>query len=123
MASIILIDDDEALRTTVECLLKAEGHEVTATGDGLEAMKILQSLAEFDLMICDLRMAPVDGMEVIETARREQPNMPILVLSAYINDEIFNKTMEMGVKGFVDKPFSLEDLLVPVRELLLQHGK
>lgn len=118
----MIVDDEPDVRNMLESVLRSEGHQVLPVGDGLEAMKILRGLEEVDIMVTDLHMVPVDGLEIIETGHAERPDMDIIVLSAFINDETFQKLVELGVSGFVDKPFTLEDLFVPIREILIKRG-
>ena len=122
MAKIMIVDDEPDVRNMLESVLRSEGHQVLPVGDGLEAMKILRGLEEVDIMVTDLHMVPVDGLEIIETGHAERPGMDIIVLSAFINDDTFQKLVELGVSGFVDKPFTLEDLFVPIREILIRRS-
>ncbi len=118
MAHIVIVDDEEDLLTTVGVLLKHEGHQVTAYSSGLEAIELLESLAEIDLLVTDLRMVPVTGKEVVEVARKERPDLDIVVLSAYADPETYRVLMEMGCAACVRKPFGLADILDPIRECL-----
>jgi DNA-binding NtrC family response regulator len=82
-------------------------------------MKLLQSLQEFDLLVTDLRMTPIDGMELIALAKRERPGMRILIVSAYLDAATEARAREAGCHRFVRKPFALNDLLDPIRDALL----
>jgi len=123
MARILLVDDEPDLLITVGVLLKSEGHVVTPVKDGLTAMNRLRSTENYDIMLTDIRMAPVDGLELIAMASNERPSMDILVISAYLDDETLGRAMGLGAVGYVDKPFSLEDVLGPVREVVLRRTK
>lgn len=122
MAKILIVDDEPDVRSMLESILRSEGHQILSVGNGAEAIKILMGLEEIDIMITDLHMVPVDGMEIVETGHAERPDMDIIVLSAFINDETFEKLVNLGVSGFVDKPFTLEDLFVPIREILTKRS-
>ena len=122
MAKILIVDDEPDVRTMLESILRSEGHQILSVGNGAEAIKILMGLEEIDILITDLHMVPVDGMEIVETGHAERPDMDIIVLSAFINDETFEKLVNLGVSGFVDKPFTLEDLFVPIREILTKRS-
>ena len=123
MAKILLVDDEQDLLQTVGVLLKHEGHHVTAVSTGLEATELLESMEEFDLLVTDLRMAPMDGMDVIAVARKERADLDIVVLSAYIDKETSMKVLAMGCKVCVRKPFTLDDILNPIRELIAAQDK
>ncbi|NCC51410.1 MAG: response regulator [Spartobacteria bacterium] len=121
MAKILIVDDDKDLLEMVAVLLRSEGHEVVPVSDGFEAIERIESVEPFDLMLLDLRMAPVDGIEVLETARRERPPLDVIVISAYLDDETLRRITELGVVDHVCKPFSLEDILGPIREVFSRH--
>ena len=122
MASILMVDDEEDLLTTVGVLLKHEGHHITAVSSGLEAIELLRSLEKFDLLVTDLRMVPVSGMEVAEFARNERPELAVIILSAYMDLETSKILMDMGCRACVRKPFGLSDILDPILECLAEAG-
>ncbi|MGD9874532.1 MAG: response regulator [Kiritimatiellia bacterium] len=122
MAKILIVDDEPDVRNMLESVLRSEGHQVLSTSNGAEAIKILMGMEEIDIMVTDLHMVPVDGVEIVETGHAERPDMDIIVLSAFINDDTFEKLVNLGVSGFVDKPFTLEDLFVPIREILTKRS-
>ncbi len=122
MARIMIVDDDEDVLVTLRVLLKNEGHSVIPITEGLEAMERLNSLDPIDLMLVDLRMAPVDGLELIEHARKARPNLGIIVVSAYLDDAAVQRILDMGCTAYIRKPFTAEDVLDNVREVLLETG-
>ena len=85
-----------------------------------EAARAIAKLREttFDLMVSDIRMDPVDGMEVLAAARRLNPNMPVIMLTAYDSPDARQKAKELGACGFVTKPFEVDDLLSTVDRAL-----
>ncbi len=116
MARILIIDDEKDILETLGVLLKSEGHEIIAVHEGLEAIKRLESLEHFDVMVTDLRMTPVDGLELIALARRERPKMGVVIVSAYLDDDTIRRAADLGCTACVRKPFTLEDILDPIRE-------
>ncbi len=122
MSRIMIIDDDEDVLTTLRVLLKSEGHTVIPMTDGLEAMEHLRSLERIDLLLVDLRMAPVDGMELIRVARETRPDMPVVVVSAYLDDNTIKRIQEMGCKGYIHKPFTAEKVVEQVQSILAETG-
>jgi len=121
MARIMLVDDEPDLLKTLGVLLSAEGHEVIALEDGLKAVKRLHSPEEIDLLLTDIRMSPVDGLQLIAVAHNERPTMDIIVVSAYLDDDTVRRATDLGAAACVDKPFSVKDILDPVREMLLRR--
>lgn len=122
MSRIMIIDDDEDVLTTLRVLLKAEGHTVIPVTEGLEALERLRSLERIDLLLVDLRMAPVDGMELIRVAREVRPDMPILVVSAYLDENTIQRIEEMGCTGYIHKPFTAQKVVDQVQTVLADAG-
>lgn len=102
---IMLVDDDPVFRTITRNYLEAIGHEVVEASDGLEALKMLSD-AEPDLVLCDLAMPLLTGMEFTEEIRVEYPSLPVIVISATGEMAEVAKALRMGVKDFLTKPLS-----------------
>ncbi len=118
MARILLVDDEGDLLETVGVLLKHEGHELICTCDGVEALEHIRGLERIDLLVTDIRMAPINGLQLMDIAHRERPHLHIIVVSAYLDDETIRKAVEMGCSAYIKKPFMLRDILDPIREVL-----
>ncbi|NCC53304.1 MAG: response regulator [Spartobacteria bacterium] len=117
MARILLVDDEEEMVYNLSALLRHEGYQVEAVCDGLEAMNRLQSTAIYDVLVSDLNMAPVDGMEVVRTARAERPELEIIVVSGELVDGENDELRELGCRVQISKPFNAEDVLLAVRQV------
>ncbi|MBN1268605.1 MAG: response regulator [Kiritimatiellae bacterium] len=122
MARILVIDDEEDVLETLRVLLKSEGHKVLPVREGLAAIELIQSLESIDLMVVDLRMAPVDGMELIRVAHQVRPQMGIVVVSAYLDEANIKRVVDLGCKVYVKKPFDVNEVLDAVREELIRTG-
>lgn len=83
MAHILIVDDDRAIRTTIELLLKRAGHQVVAAADGREGLKKIEA-ERFDLLIVDIFMPGMDGLETIKIVHQLQPNLPVVVMSEMV---------------------------------------
>ena len=117
MARILLVDDEPSILSVLSTLMKSEGHESVAVRGGEKAQEIL--LAEsFDLMISDIRMAPVDGMQLLKVAHRERPDMAVIMLTAYGSVETAVLAMKEGAFDYVTKPFKVDELLLTVQRAL-----
>lgn len=118
--SILVVDDDPAIRRTLAAELKAEGYEVTEAADGREA---LEGFARYqpDLVLTDLAMPVSDGFDVVSGVRREGPT-PVLVLSVRGADGDKIRALDLGADDYVTKPFSLPELLARVRAHLRRSG-
>jgi len=115
--SILVIDDDETVRETIGVLLEQEGFRVHLSGDGRLGFEQAVTLKP-DLIVVDLRLPGMTGMEICKQVRSSNLNMPILVLSA-VGDEIDKVLLlEIGADDYVVKPFGPRELLARIRALL-----
>ena len=117
MARILIVDDEVIVLNSMGILLKSEGHEVTALSKGDEACNLLQKRS-FDLLITDIRMSPVDGMELIRFAHKQCPGMPVIVVSAYASDSTASESMAAGSVAYIKKPFKISEVLEAVTKAL-----
>lgn len=117
MARILLVDDEPSILSVLSTLLKAEGYEVVPAQGGDKAQKHLESDA-FDLMLSDIRMSPVNGMELLRQVRKARPAMPVIMLTAYGSVETAIEAMKLGAFDYVTKPFKVDELLITVERAL-----
>ena len=104
MAAILVVDDEEGIREFLVDALAGDGHEVTPAADGVAALGRLRARA-FDLMITDLKMpGPLDGVDLLRKARSEQPEMEVIVLTAYGTVENAVGAMKLGAFDYLEKP-------------------
>ncbi len=112
---ILAVDDDGLVRKSLEIFLKEAGYEPTVAGSGSEALELLVR-KHFDLLITDIRMPEMDGLQVIQAVREycremKKPGIPEVVLTAYNDAAVKESAERLGVREFVLKPFRLEDFL------------
>lgn len=120
MKRILVAEDNRLILETVAHSLSREGYEITKAFDGKECLDILKDNT-VDLIITDLYMPNVNGLEVISTLNNQRKNTtPIMVLSASGGEENVLKAFDFGADDFMIKPFSLIELNVRVRKLLAQ---
>ncbi len=122
MKKILVVDDEEAVRASLVLGLRAglAGYVVLAAGDGKEALKLL-AREPVDLVITDLRMPEMDGLELIACLRREHPGLPVIVVSG--RETAAEETGKVGSVDCFTKPFSLDLLCRRVEALLAQTVK
>lgn len=99
-------------------LFRAEGHEVVPVREGQKALDLIRSSEAFDVLLADIRMEPVDGMQVIKLTHELRPKLPIVVISAYCSDKTIRQAMALGCTTYVKKPFKTEEVLEAVRKVL-----
>jgi DNA-binding NtrC family response regulator len=117
MARILLVDDEPSILNVLSTLLKQEGHEAIPIRGGEKAQDILRG-ENFDLMISDIRMSPVDGMQLLVQAHKEKPGMAVIMLTAYGSVETAVEAMKQGAFDYVTKPFKVDELLITVERAL-----
>lgn len=115
--TILLVDDDPKLREVVGYALQREGHSVQAARDGAEALRVLASL-QFDLLVVDVSMPEVDGLQLVQRLRAGGSTTPVLFLSARSDEVDRILGLEIGGDDYVTKPFSTRELVTRVKVLL-----
>jgi two-component system response regulator MprA len=116
---ILVVDDDAAVRESLGRALRLEGYEVEMASDGAEALeRLLGNGDDPDLVVLDVLMPNVDGLEVCRTLRRTGSRLPVLMLTA--RDQVADRVagLDAGADDYVVKPFALAELLARVRALL-----
>lgn len=117
MARILVVDNETNILIILNALLKNEGYDVVCESDCTKVAPLIKT-QDFDLMIADIRMSPVSGMELLTLARREKPGMQVIMLTAFASVETAVQAMNVGAYDYVSKPFKAEDLVATVRRAL-----
>ncbi|HEY7860204.1 MAG TPA: response regulator, partial [Gemmatimonadaceae bacterium] len=112
---ILVVDDEPGLRQTVSRILGAEGHTVGTAGEGDEALSKLAS-DDVDLVLCDLRMPKMDGLEFIEKYTGSGGHALVIAMSAYGDSDTAIAAMQKGAYDYVQKPFRAEEVVLAVRK-------
>ena len=120
MPHLLLVDDEEALRSVVAERLRDAGFEVTEAADGEAAVKALDGFA-FDVIVSDLRLPGVDGREVIETALTRYPGIVAIVVTGYGTVKDAVDMTKLGVADFIAKPFQFDELMHVLNSALEQR--
>ncbi|OGV47735.1 MAG: hypothetical protein A2017_16190 [Lentisphaerae bacterium GWF2_44_16] len=117
MAKILVVDDEFTIVQMLELLLKNEGHSVSKSGDGNEALRLLKENV-FDLMITDVRLPGIDGIALLQKARDLQSHLAVIVITAYAGIDTAVDAMRNGAFDYVTKPFKLNELKVKIERAL-----
>ena len=114
---ILLVEDEEKLARMVELELRYEGYEVAKVFDGRSGLELAQS-GQFDLVLLDIMLPHLSGMEVLRRLRREGNTIPVIMLTA--RDNVVDKVsgLDSGADDYVTKPFDIEELLARIRAAL-----
>ncbi len=115
---ILVVDDEETIREIVSSMLGGAHFQTRQAASGVEALAILESGDEFDLVLSDLMMAEMDGMGLLERAKERYPDMPIVMVTAVHDIQAALQALRHGAYDYVLKPFEREQLLHTVRRAL-----
>jgi DNA-binding NtrC family response regulator len=113
---ILLVEDDATSRRAVNLILKTAGHEVMSAGDGTEALELLAK-HHFDLVITDLVMPNLNGLNLINAIRLKQPHLPLILMSGHLFKDAGKAVME-GIAAYLQKPFTPTALIMTVERVL-----
>lgn len=120
--NILIVDDDNDYAEALDEVFSMQGCCVTRSCDPVSAMGCALT-SNFDLMIVDKNMPGIDGIEFAEKIHEVKPSSKIVMITAYPNEETRKKSLEVGVRFFLSKPFRKNDLLDVVSFLFLQNPK
>jgi len=116
---ILVVDDEAEVRDVIKLQLENKGLHVLEAVDGQNAIDILRSgdnLVNVGVILCDIRMPKVNGVECIQFLREQAPGIPIVVITGYPDTELATELLEKGVKEYLVKPVQKEKLLAVVEE-------
>ena len=115
---ILVVDDEESIRVVICAMLGTAGYRCTAAASGSEALDLLSSGAEFELMLSDLMMAEMQGDVLLELAKQRSPDMPVIMVTAVSDLSVALDAIRNGAYDYLTKPFDREQLLDRVRRAL-----
>ncbi len=117
MAKLLIIDDERAIRSTLREILEYESYEVDDIDNGIDGLELIKK-NNYDLVLCDIKMNKMDGMEVLEHALILKPDLPFIMISGHGTVETAIEASKKGAFDFVSKPPDLNRLLITVRNAL-----
>ncbi|MEE9367677.1 MAG: sigma-54 dependent transcriptional regulator [Pontiella sp.] len=117
MAKILIADDDPTILSLLNKILVSKGYDVQLAEHGGVAEKLLKS-EQFDLLISDIKMEPVDGMQLLKKTRQMRPHVGVIMLTAYATVATAVEAMKEGAFDYIPKPFKIDELLATVKRAL-----
>lgn len=115
--TILIVDDEKAIRKTLSEILSFEGFTVEEAADGAEAVKKIND-NNYDCILCDIKMPKMDGIEVLEQTRETKPDIPFIVISGHGNIETAVDAVKKGAFDYISKPPDLNRLLITIRNAM-----
>jgi two-component system response regulator PilR (NtrC family) len=116
-ARILIVDDELSVREFFEILLAKEGYEVVTATDGDEALRIIRDQA-LNLVITDLQMKQGDGMTLLRESKKCQPDIPVIMITAFATTDTAVEAMKAGAYDYLSKPFKIEEIKVVIKKAL-----
>jgi DNA-binding NtrC family response regulator len=115
--NLLLVDDDEALLSLLENILKKEGYDISIADGGAAAIKLIEQ-RKYDLILLDIRMQTVNGFNVLKFVKERNPETKVIMLTAFgdLKHAIVSKVM--GADGFIEKPPLRDELIMTIRDML-----
>jgi heterodisulfide reductase subunit A len=107
---VLIVDDEDIVRESLQDWLNAYGFDVATTGDGAQALKLIQD-QDFGVVILDLRLPDMEGTKVLMEARKLRPGLKAIILTAYPSKETTIEAVKLGVEEYLVKPFEPKDLV------------
>jgi DNA-binding response OmpR family regulator len=117
---ILVMEDDLSVAKGLEMVLSEEGYTVNLAGTGELAMKAFRQ-KRFDLLVADLRLPDIDGMEVIKQVKKAKPETEVIVITGYGTTATAVEAMKLGVHDFLPKPFTEDQIKSAIDEALREH--
>ncbi len=117
MANILVVDDEHSMREFLEIMLNKEGYQVATAAGGGEAINLLKK-RDFDLVITDIRMKEIDGLEVLKKCKELHPNTIVIMISAYASTSTAVEAMKWGAYDYLPKPFKVREIKTVISDAL-----
>ncbi|MEK7196492.1 MAG: response regulator [Nitrospirota bacterium] len=118
---ILVIDDEDIVRISCQRALEPEGYDVTAVKSGAAGLRLLENEA-FDLVLTDLKMPDMDGIEVLRRVREGWPAIEVIIITGYQTVETAVKAIKLGAFDYIEKPFTPEQILTVVNNAVARRA-
>jgi CheY-like chemotaxis protein len=118
MARILIVEDDSEQLFLFTQLLKQPDYRVLTAKSGSESLEILDNAADFDLILCDIRMPKMDGLVLLDEVKKRYPHIPVVMMSAHTPSDWMDLALLKGADGYLRKPFTRQQLLDAVQQAL-----
>ncbi|MGC9353442.1 MAG: sigma-54-dependent transcriptional regulator, partial [Mariniphaga sp.] len=117
MSKILVIDDERSIRNTLKDILEYEKYEVDLAEDGKKGLEMVKQTG-YDIILCDIKMPGMDGIEVLEQLNVMAPDSPVVMISGHGNIDTAVESIKKGAYDFIEKPLDLNRLLITIRNAM-----
>lgn len=117
MSRILVIDDERSIRNTLKDILEFEKYKVEVAEDGFKALELIKT-TDYDVILCDIKMPGMDGIEVLQKIEELKPDTPVVMISGHGNIDTAVESIKKGAFDFIEKPLDLNRLLITLRNAM-----
>ena len=121
-ARVLIIEDDEEMRSLLKDFFVEEGFETDSVSSGYDAFGIITK-KPFDLVVTDIRMPGLTGLDILPRIKKIQPEVAIIVITAFGTEEVRRKAFERGAKAYLEKPIHFQELRGLIHDVILAKEK
>ena len=121
MSLILIVDDEPSMREFLRILLEKDGHAVHTAANGIAAIDLVGGY-DFDLIISDIRMPGMNGLELLAEAKKLKPELPVIMITAYASPDDAVKAMKEGAFDYITKPFKVEEIKRVIKSATARKG-
>lgn len=114
---ILICDDEEGIRESLKLILSKD-YELVFAEDGVQCLDQLKNQNNINLVVLDIRMPKINGVEVLKFINEKYSKLPVIIVSGFKSHEIENEGKRLGAQVYIEKPFKREDILAKVKKLL-----
>ncbi len=123
VAQILIVEDDEEMRSLLKEVLEEEGFETACARNGADALREIVK-KPFDLIVTDIGMPGLTGLDILPEMKKLRPGASIIVMTSFANEEVYRRSLEKGASGYLEKPIHIKKLKALINELLsTQEGR
>jgi len=122
MGKVLVVDDEQGMREFLTMLLEKQGHRVITAAEGEQALQLVAEQTP-DLVISDLRMPNVDGIGLLAGIRKQYPELPVILVTAYASSDSTIQAMRLGADDYITKPFRIEEIRLVVEKALARRKR
>jgi CheY-like chemotaxis protein len=116
LTTVLLVDDDPGVRFALAEVLHERGYRVVSASSGSEALRALDGLDEIDVVVTDLSMPGMDGLELVSRIAARVPALPVILLTAHCSDRLGRIASSHGARGCLAKPFDIDQLALAIEQ-------
>jgi len=118
---ILVVDDEVMIRVVLRKILIKEGYKVLCARDGETAIKKIET-ETFDLVLLNLKMPGIDGIETLEKIRKINKNIPVILISGYLTNEKVERATKLGISNYIQKPFNSDEVRLKAKRALIKRN-